>query len=40
MSKIVNRYSLGLTVAVGAALVAYYQSGSTIEDVGEQIALK
>ncbi len=40
MSKIMNKFSLGLTVAVGVALVAYYQSDSTIEDVGEQIALR
>ncbi len=36
-----SRFSLGVTLAVGVALLAcYYQSESTIEDVGEQIALK
>lgn len=40
MSKLVNKYSLGITLAVSVALVAVYQSDSTIEDVGEQIALK
>ena len=40
MSKMMNKFSLGLTVAIGVALLAYYQSDSTIEDVGEQIALK
>ncbi len=40
MSKLLNKYSLGITLAVSVALLAFYQGDSTVEDVGEQIALK
>ncbi len=40
MSKLMNKLSLGLVLSVGVVMVAYYQSETTMEDVGEQIALK
>lgn len=40
MSKVVNLYSVGLVCSLSMALVAYQYSGTSMEDVGEQIALK
>ncbi|TRY70004.1 hypothetical protein TCAL_07330 [Tigriopus californicus] len=40
MSKVVNFYSVGLVCSLSMALVAYQYSGTSMEDVGEQIALK
>ena len=40
MSKMLNKFSVGVALAVGVAFLAYQQSDTSIEDVGESIALK